>query len=357
LGDPGAGQFADYLIGQTLDRDLGLLYPSWDIQTLFSVASSPYFLPSPEDRQRALKYLQDGAMFSVYLGHSGPEGLGLDARFITRDDWAKLKIPTGAGPFFTCGCFACQPDGPRGTGYGLTAMRNPAGPAAVIGATGESYSAPGELAAEGLLGCLAQAPFPARLGDYWLGVQAGLAHGKMDPTIFSLLDLGDGSGGSVPLTIQRREHLEMWMLLGDPALRLPVVPTDVQVKAGGPVSGGKMLPVQGTLPDRLAGASVRLELCRPANSRPGGMEILPADSQENREARAQVILANYKRATSFVIGSVEVKASDNNFEGSLDVPTNLQWSELVLRATATRAPEVGVGVLRLQASPPPSADK
>ena len=76
-----------------------------------------------------MQYLQEGQMFSIYLGHSYPGGLGLDARFLflRRADWEKLSVPQGAGPFFTCGCFACQPN-ENDPGYGIAAMRNPSGP-------------------------------------------------------------------------------------------------------------------------------------------------------------------------------------------------------------------------------------
>jgi hypothetical protein len=65
-------------------------------------------------------------------------------------------------------------------------------------------------------------PFPSRLADYWLAIQAGLARGEIDDFTFKLYDQADGTKGRVPLETQRLEHLEMWMLLGDPALRLPV---------------------------------------------------------------------------------------------------------------------------------------
>jgi hypothetical protein len=215
LGNPGGGALAEMFVEQTLRKDLALLSPAFDVRTIFSAASSRYFLPWPQDREKALEYLQAGQLFSVYLGHSAPQGLGLDAKFITREDWERLSVSQGPGPFFTCGCFANQFGGTGGAGYGLAALRNPNGPVAIIGATGESYSAPGQLAAEGLLKCLSAPPFSSRLGENWIEIQAGLARGRMDEGTFALLDMADGSRGKVPLATQRLEHLEMWMLLGD----------------------------------------------------------------------------------------------------------------------------------------------
>lgn len=347
LGNPGGGRLAEWFVEQALQKDLASLYPGWDVRIILNAASSPYFLPRPLDRKTALRYLQEGALFSVYLGHSGAEGLGLDARFISRGDWAKLDIPHGRGPFFTCGCFACQRKGPGGEGYGLAAMRNPNGPVAVIGATGESYTAPGELAAEGLLTCLEHPPFPSRLGEYWLAIQDGLARGKMDQTTFALLDMVDGTGGKVPLATQRLEHLEMWQLLGDPALRMPVVPADISLQTLKPIVAGKILAVTGLLPDRLRGAKVRVTLERPLNAPPAGLEKPPPSTPENRHARERIFINNHQRANSFVLASTEARTTRNQFVAAIQVPIGLPWTNLILRATATLNPMTGFGILPL----------
>ncbi len=356
LGNPGGGPLAEMYVQQSLAAHLAPLHPSWETKTIFNVASSPAHLPRPLDRQRALGYLQDGEMFSVYLGHSFAGGLGLDGRFMLRGDWASLNIPRGRGPFFTVGCFACQSDA-EGDGYGLAAIRNPAGPVSVIGASGESYSAPGQLAVEGLLSCLTKPPFPSRLAAYWLAIQAGLAHGGIDPTTFALLDMVDGTGGKVPLATQRLEHLEMWTLLGDPALRLPMVPLDIALKTAEPVTVGKKLTVSGVLPVRLKDVSVHLTLERPLDSAPVDLEKLPPDTPGNQEARQRVFIANHERANSFVLASAEVKASGTEFSGTLGVPGHLPWKRLICRASAMQSGQPALGVITVPVSAAPEANQ
>ncbi len=346
VGNPGGGVLPEMFVQQSLRTHLASLHPVWELRSLVNISSSPYYLARPEDRQTALQYLQQGELFSIYLGHSGAEGMGLDARFIRRQDWSELNVAQGAGPFFTCGCWACQSN-EHGDGYGLAAMRNPTGPVAVIGASGESYSAPGQLAVEGLLSCLTHPPFPERLGEYWLASQHGLARGPMDGTTFALLDAADGTGGKVPLSTQRREHLEMWMLLGDPALRLPTVTVDISLQAAGTVGAGKTVEVHGTLPPRVRGAAVRVTLERPRQSAPAGLEKVPANSAENRAAREHAFAANHHRANSFVLTAAETKAASNEFVASLTAPTNLPWARLVIRASATNAQAGGLGVVSL----------
>ena len=220
--------------------------------------------------------------------------------------------------FSSGGCFSCQTEGAEGEGYAFAAMRNPSGPVAVIGASGESYSAPGQLAMDGLLNCLSRAPFPTRLGDYWLSVQSGLARGKIDKGDFSLYDQFDGSHGTIPLETQRLEHLEMWMLLGDPAMALPLEPTNITLETNAPIVPGSPVRVKGQLPKHLADATVRITLERPINSAPLDRERLPANTPGKRAERERVAMENLERANTLRLAVVEVRAQGNQFWASLN---------------------------------------
>jgi hypothetical protein len=218
---------------------------------------------------------------------------------------------------------------------------------AVIGASAESWTTPGQLAFDGLLRCFSKPPFPARLADYWLGVQAGLAHGEIDDLTFKLYDQFDGSQGKVPLSVQRLEHLEMWMLLGDPALRLPIPTVDISMEVSGPVTPGKGITVNGVLPARLVGATVRVSLERPLASVPADLENLPAESPEDRSARERAAVANHERANNVVLASTDARLDGNRFTCSVEVPPRLPWSHVVIRAYAAAKNESALGVITL----------
>jgi hypothetical protein len=221
VGNPGGGPMAEMVVEATLQQRLQRLHPSWNVNAISCSSGSRHHIPADQARDDFINTLEAGGLFTVFMGHSSPASLWLGGdHHLTRRDLTRANMPV-PGIFFTCGCYALQFQ-PNNDGYGLAVMRQPNGPAAVIGATAESYSAPGLLAADGLLQCLRETPFPTRLADYWLAVQAGLAEGPIDTFTFNLYDQADGTKGAVPLEVQRREHLEMWMLLGDPALRLPV---------------------------------------------------------------------------------------------------------------------------------------
>jgi hypothetical protein len=371
-GNPGGGPMVEMMIEQVLGPRLARIDPAYNIEMVYHSSSSPYFLPTSSSllHDEAIRSIEAGELMSLYFGHSrAPAMFSVDTNFMTLDDWANLKIPRGQGIFFTTGCFACQLEGPEGEGFGLAAIRNPAGPVAVIGASAESYAAAGQLALDGLLTKLsppsaradkttpssasaapkpqrAVAPLP-RLGDYWLAVQSGLASGKMDQFTFGMYDQFDGSQGKIPLAVQRLEHLEMWMLLGDPALRLPLLQPELALELDGAACAGKPINVSSTLPARLAGANIRVTLERPISSSPRDREKLPASSPENRAEYERIAIANHRRTNNFVITSVEARAQDARFTCSVDVPSGFSWTNAVIRAYATKGDESALGVIKL----------
>jgi peptidase C25-like protein len=350
VGHPGGAtylekRFAEWFIQEVARARFDRVAPMWVGSVVIHAPGSPFRVPDDRLHDVSLSYLEQGQMFAFYVGHSNAAGLWSQwARFLDRDDWAKMRIPSGPGIFFTCGCFGCQLEGNGGEGYGLAAMRNPYGPVAVLGAHGESYAAMGQLAMDGMLQCLSTSDPPPRLAAYWLAAKAGIATGKMDPLTFQLYDQGDGSRGKTSLEEQRREHLEMWMLLGDPALRLPLRRPTISLAATGPASAGKTIKIRGTVPAPFAETTVRLTLERPLGSQPEGLEPLPRDRSQANE----VILANHRRANSLVLQTCEARPRDGRFECDLKLPGRVPWPRLTVRALAATQTESALGVLTLK---------
>jgi hypothetical protein len=213
----------------------------------------------------------------------------------------------------------------------------------VIGAHAESYGAMGQLAVDGLLECLSTPDPPERLADYWLAVKKGIANGKMDRLTFWLYDQADGSRGKTSLDLQCKEHLEMWMLLGDPAMRLPVVRPTIELTTKDTAAAGKTVTVNGTLPARFARSAVRVTLERPTGSSPPALVPLPQDPA----ARRRVMLANHERANALELASVEAAPRDGRFEATLKLPAETPWPRVIVRAVAAGEGDVAMGVLTL----------
>ncbi|HTU93354.1 MAG TPA: C25 family cysteine peptidase [Gemmataceae bacterium] len=349
-GIPAYNPLVDRMVESLALARLARFSPTWTGRAIYSNPQSRFCLPDDRLHQRALQYVQDGEAFTLYLGHSNAEGLyGGRARYLDRDDWSQLRIEQGKGVFVTFGCVGCQLKGEDGEGYGVAAMRNANGPAAVIGSHGICFAAMVQLAADGLFeSTFAQAP-PERLGDSWLAIKNGVAHGKIDDLTFGLLNAVDGDK-TIPQATQRQEHLEMFLLLGDPALHLPRMPEDVELSVERSISPGEKVTVSGKLPARLAEARVRITLERTVNSLPEGLESMPKDPRSGNAVRERVMLANHERANRFVVAESESREKAGRFQATVDVPAKLPWPCLVLRVYAANEREEGMAVQTLHRS-------
>jgi hypothetical protein len=353
-GIPAYNPLVDRLVESLALARFARLAPIWTGKAIYSNPQSRFCLPDDLLHQRALQYVQEGEAFTLYLGHSNALGLyGGRARYLGREDWSELCIKQGKGIFITFGCCGCQLKGADGEGYGVAAMRNPSGPAAVVGSHGICFASMVQLAADGLFESTFAAEPPERLGDSWLAIKNGVAHGKIDDLTYRLLDAMDGDK-SIPQATQRQEHLEMFLLLGDPALRLPrIAPLTLTLSPKGrgegkgteaAVSAGEKLIVNGSLPKRLAGARVWLTLERTVDSIPRDLEPIPPAASAPRE---QVRLSNHERANRFVLAASEGVVKDERFQGTLDIPKQLPWPRLIVRVYAANEREEGMAVQML----------
>jgi hypothetical protein len=343
-GVPAFNPIVDRLVEGMAMSKLAKLDPRWTGRAIYHNGASRFCLPDNELHDRALQYVQGGQAFTFYFGHSWAAGLfAPNARFLDRHDWSDLKIRRGAGVFATFGCNGCQLCGPDGEGYGVAAMRNSTGPVAVIGSHGIAFAAMGNLAADGILESIGAGQPPERLGELFLKLKQGIARGKIDELTFRLLDAVDGDA-KIPQATQRQEHLEMFLLLGDPALRLPRVEEAVQLKATGRIEPGGTINISGQVSERLNEARVRLTLERPLTSEPLGLKPLPADQGAERQ---QTMLANHDRANRFVLVEQKLSAKECRFETQLQLPEQLPWKNLVLRAYAATDSLEALGVISL----------
>jgi hypothetical protein len=345
-GIPAYNAVVDRLIESLAMSRFGRLHPSWTGRAIYTNPLSRFCVPDLLLRTQALAYLRQGQLFTLYLGHSNAEGLygGPNVSFLEREDWSKALLPHGGGVFITYGCNGCQLKGKDGEGYGVAALRNPHGPAAVLGSHGICWASMVQLAADGLFRAAFQGQMPQRLGTLWLAQMEGVARGRIDFFSYRMLDMVDGDPNT-PQATQRQEHLEMFVLLGDPALRLPGLAGGIALETPRVVRSGETLTVRGTLPARLGSARVVVSLERSLAAAPPGLCAVP---REPGEARDRVLLANHERANRFVLASKEVTASRERFEAALDVPADLPATRVVLRVRAFTKSDEALAVQQIE---------
>lgn len=345
-GIPDYNPVVDRLIETLAFSRFDRLHPSWSGRAIYTASSSRFRLPDRQLRPQTIDYLQQGQSLILYLGHSNAQGLyaGPDVPFLNRLDWSRLNLPHGGGVFFTFGCYGCQLQGPDGEGYGVHAIRNPNGPAAVLGSHGICFASMVQLGCEGLFSRAFAGPLPRTLGECWLATLKGIAQGKIDFLSYRMLDAVDGDP-RIPQATQREEHLQMFVLLGDPALRLPDLADDIHLDEPTSVQPGKPLRITGTLPPRLHQARVQVSLERTPASQP--VDLLPIPAQPGNE-QDRILLANHHKANRFELTTHQVHAHKGQFSLQLEVPKTLPWTKLLLRVYAVNQTSEAQVVRRLQ---------
>ncbi len=343
-GVPAFNPFVDKLVENLALTRLDRLDPFWCGRAIYYNPGSSYYVRDQELHAVARRTVEaeEGQFLTLYLGHSDANAFYAGrARFLDRRDWETMRL-SHRGVFATFGCLGCQLHGRDGEGYGVAAMRNPNGPIGVIGSHGICFAAMVQLGADGLLHSIASHP-PEHLGDIWLAVEKAVAKDKIDATTFALLDAVDGDR-TIPQATQRREHLEMFLLLGDPATRLPSVPRDVRLSADETASPNMLLTVKGLLPEHLGHAQIQLTVERPVSSYCPDLEPLPTRHLREGDKTA-IELRNWERANSFVLATRKIEAEKGRFEAGLRLPQALPYPRVIVRAYAVQGNRECLGIL------------
>ena len=236
-------QFGEAFLQMTVSDRLKQFDPDIRVNVIADIENSKFAEPNQDFSTLTQNVLSGGNMFTVYCGHSSAGGLWSKSGYVlSRDGFAKLSAKGYPGVFVSCGCFTCQTEEDSASrvriqrkrgeaesilfetqGFGIAAIRNANGPAAVFGPYGESYAIFGKLAVDALQKQFLEHGSTTRVGDYWMAVQREILSGHVDALTFFLFDQADGSRGKTTIATQRSEHIEMWTLLGDPAMSLPPI--------------------------------------------------------------------------------------------------------------------------------------
>ncbi len=98
VGNPGGAsaierRFAEWFVQKVAGTRFNRIHPSWTGRTVIHAPGSPLRVPDDRLREVSLRYMQEGQLFSFYLGHSSAPGFWSEgAEFLSHGDFAKLKI-------------------------------------------------------------------------------------------------------------------------------------------------------------------------------------------------------------------------------------------------------------------------
>jgi hypothetical protein len=294
------------------DYRLSMTYGSWQ---------SPY-CPAPESfRQTTLERLNEGCWFWVYLGHG--YHLGLDRIRTPDGDYPILDMPDlgqlgcrHAAPiavFLACytGAFDAWEDC-----LAEQMLRTPGGPVAVLAGSRVTMPYAMTVLGTGLLDAVFREHSPT-LGEAVLyakrqmmrqASQAGPERAALDLIALAI------SPSPSKLDVERREHVQLFNLIGDPLLRIRY-PKPVSLELPTAIGPGGRLQVDGTCP--VDGRAV-VELILP-RTQPAGEPPTRAGYPDSA-GRQTEFESVYRRANDGRLAHVEVQVTGGRLHAELPVP-------------------------------------
>jgi Peptidase family C25 len=270
-GVGGFGFMADRAI-ESVTRNLvtGVLPIVTRTNVIYASPGHPFF-PKQPFTQSVLETYQQGAQFWVYAGHGQVTALDRVPQSVEgvpvldQQSVQKLNRSAGNSPIaILLACYTGAIDAPEDS-IAEEMVLCEGGPIAVLAGSRVTMPYGNTTAAVGLIDAIYQQQLP-RLGDAWLSTMVEMQREASDDTsttrvmIDTLATLISPSG--TKLVDERREHLSLYNLIGDPLLRLHHPrPVAVTVQAG--YDSGARIEVQFLSP--IEGAYT-VELDRPLGS-------------------------------------------------------------------------------------------
>ncbi len=348
----GFGLLTDTLL-ETATRSLIARGIPAEYQTSMTYASwrSPY-CPDPRSfRQKVLQRLNEGCLLWVYMGHGRRQGLdwirvpiGV-APILEREDVEHVRCPTGPPIAVFLSCYTAAFDDPEDC-LAERLLLQEAGPVAVLG--GSRVTLPYGMAVLGSL--LMEETFQNRrptLGEVVLESKRRLGAEWTNGPDASWLDLVArvASPTAGQLAEERREHVLLFNLLGDPLLRLPQ-PLPIDVRAAGSAAPGQALAIECDSP--LTGEGV-VELVCPR----GRFTFSPPSRTEfdGSDAGMRALNGVYERAREDYFVQQSVRSDSRRFQTTIPIPEAVR-GPCVLRVYLGQDRSHALGSTTVQVMPP-----
>lgn len=250
----GFGRLADKVLEMCAQRFISEGVPAEYVTSMtYASWASPYCPPLEMFSATTVGRLNEGGLFWVYIGHGHPRGLDWirlpNQRYqsiLTCDDVSRLACQQGAPVALFLACYTGAFDRDEDC-LAEELLNSQGGPVSVF--SGSRTTMPYAMTVLGrelLKECFENRR--ATIGEIMLHAKRGMVLGRRDGPTATLLDtLATTLGFHDDLDAERREHLELFNLLGDPLLRVPH-PQQMDLIVPERVAPGGMLEITGTCP-------------------------------------------------------------------------------------------------------------
>ncbi len=317
----GFGQLADKVLEMCAQRFISEGVPTEYVTSMtYASWASPYCPPLELFPATALNRLNEGGLFWVYIGHGHPRGLdwirlpnqGYRA-ILHCDDVTRLACQQGAPIALFLACYTGAFDREEDC-LAEELLHSPGGPVSVF--SGSRTTMPYAMTVLGrelLKECFENRR--ATIGEIMLHAKRNMVLGRRDgPTAILLDTLASTLGIHSDLDAERREHLELFNLLGDPLLRVPR-PQQMELEFPDRIVQGREIEITGTC---AIDGPCTIEVVVPRDKltfTPPPKE--PPTGSETQRANYQAI---YQKANDRRLVAVETECRDGRFRVTVPLP-------------------------------------
>jgi hypothetical protein len=273
------GPLVDGLIESQATSLLDQLLPyDYDVNVLFAKKDSPYAFRFDQLSQELVREINGGALVAVYAGHGLERSFdrayfrGQSYAIGSVPDLEHIDVDNGSPLFISLTCLTGDYGEPSQRSVAETMLLRPRGPIAIFASSGVSHPYPNLLYArlliEGLLGERA-----ATIGDAVLRAKKELPSSSMP---FAQLFV-PGDHDEI-----KSSHLQLYNLLGDPALKLRLpAPLAVSLPSAGVGAGATFdVEVKGAPVDSAFIVTLETErvAVKPGITTPDRLDEMPLDA-------------------------------------------------------------------------------
>ncbi len=329
-GEAGFNPIVDQIIEKQFSQVVsGELPPAYDVEVAFAKPSSKYCYYPPKFHENALRLLNDGALFFVYVGHgfrTSFDSVGYNDRsypIFDRKHGAQVEIREGLPVMIVIACSTGEFDAEAEDCIGETLFKRPRGPVAFIGGSRVTQPYANALLSRALVDQIFRAKAPT-VGEALWAAKAAVLEKDVSPLRLQADALAGAIQGPANLELMRKDVILHYNLLGDPASPLRRPGDGLQLQARGLPGPGRTFTVTGSAPD--GPVELSFEVPRDRFARPVDLEGATPEEAIGRR---------YLNANTKWIVRMGAVAKSGAFEAELELPETLKSGRHWLKAWAS----------------------
>lgn len=304
----------------------GKIPPGYDVETAYGKPSSKYFYYPPKFGANAVRMLNDGALFYAYVGHGFREGFdevkykGEDYPIFGMKNVKEVDVKEGLPIMVVIACSTGEFDSISSDCIGEELFKRPKGPVAFIGGSRVTQPYGNGLFSHKLVEEVFQKK-AVTLGEALWGAKAAVLAKDLSPTRLQADAMATTIQGPTSLEPMRKDVVQHYNLLGDPALVIRRPAEDIELTPRGFPGPGRTFVVTGKAKD--GPIDVTFECSRDKFCHP---TTLDGDTVEEQITR------RYTNANNKVVVRAPTAAAGGGFEIDVELPESLKPGKYYLKA-------------------------